>query len=474
MQAPPPSGGGGGGGGGLVGGLLGSVLGGGGGGGLLGGLLGNGGLLGGILGGGDGGGLLGGLLGGGGLLGEGGLLGILGNGGLLGTVQGITGLRIIDLTLPKVSLKLLPGIGVHLNLYTKVAINGKSLLGLLDIAVEVNITARTRLTQERSGVPRLVIEDCNTLLGGINIRLLNGLLSNIVDGLLHTVLGNILPAVLCPVVTVVLDLVNGLLLTVNELVPIGIIGSVQYTVSALPLVSGQFIQLDLNTVVGKLGGGLIDYPLGNAAPISMPPMKDASGAQLGLSANFLGCVLTALQKQGLLNVDITDGDIPSLPPLTTAVLGGLIPKVATMFSDARPLVLKITVSKPPIVSLKKDEGIVKMTAKAEVLASMPGSSTRSICALNADIVLDAKFSVVAEKLKIELSLESSKIALISSAVGDFDISILDGLVTTLMQAALLPSVNTVLGAGVPLPKLMHTDFKDVDIDILDDLVVVNA
>lgn len=49
-----------------------------------------------------------------------------------------------------------------------------SLLGFLDILVEVNITARTRLTQETTGVPRLVIEDCNALLGGINIRLLRG------------------------------------------------------------------------------------------------------------------------------------------------------------------------------------------------------------------------------------------------------------------------------------------------------------
>jgi len=130
----------------------------------------------------------------------------------------------MELTLPRVSLRLLPGVGVHLNLYTRVALNAKwyvglvlvaeppmppdpveaasqgvspggdtapprreaaaplkvapfplhSLLGLLDIAVEVNITSRVRLTTDGTGYPKLVTERCDTLLGGIKVRLLRG------------------------------------------------------------------------------------------------------------------------------------------------------------------------------------------------------------------------------------------------------------------------------------------------------------
>ncbi|KAG9473937.1 hypothetical protein GDO78_004307 [Eleutherodactylus coqui] len=370
------------------GGLLGGVLGGGqgGGGGLLGGVLGGGGgggLLGGVLGGSGGGGLLGGLLGGGnggllgGLLGGGGLLGILGNGGLLGTVQGITGLRILDLTLPKISLRLLPGIGVHLNLYTKVAINGNSLLGFLDILVEVNITARTRLTQEASGVPRLVIEDCQALLGGINIRLLRGLLSGILDGLLTNLLRNILPGLV--------SLQSRYYLT--SLVPLGLIGSIQYTVSSLPLVTGQFIELDLNTVVSQLGGGLIDYPLGNVEHISLPPMKEASEYQLGLSANFLGSVLTALQKEGLMDIEISNGD------------------VAALYKEERPLRLKISVPRPPAVKLENKKGLVTLVVRTEILISNADSSVTSICVLGVDAQLRAQFSVGGDKLKITMSID---------------------------------------------------------------------
>lgn len=49
-----------------------------------------------------------------------------------------------------------------------------SLIGFLDIAVEVNITAKVRLTMDRTGYPRLVVERCDTLLGGIKVKLLRG------------------------------------------------------------------------------------------------------------------------------------------------------------------------------------------------------------------------------------------------------------------------------------------------------------
>ncbi|XP_040186515.1 BPI fold-containing family B member 4-like isoform X2 [Rana temporaria] len=409
-----------------------------------------------------------------GLLGEGGLLGILGNGGILNTVQGITGLRIIDLTLPQVSLRLLPGIGVHLNLYTKVAINGNSLLGFLDILVEVNITARTRLTQETTGVPRLVIEDCNALLGGINIRLLRGLLSGILDGLVRNLLQGILPGVLCPVLTVVLDLTNGLLLSVNSIVPLGLVGSIQYTVSSLPIITGQFIELDLNTVVSQLGGGLIDYPLGHVQQITLPPMKEASESQLGLSANFLSSVLTALQKEGLMDLEITNGDIPGIPPLTTTFIGGIIPKVAAMYKEERPLVMKISVSKAPMVKLENKRGIVKMFVKTEVLVSNVEGSLTPLCVLGVDAQLEAKFSVGGDKLKISMSVDSIHLSLTSSSVGRFEVSTLEGLVGNIFTLAFLPSINTIVGNGIPLPNLMNIDFNDAEVDIFDELVVLNS
>ncbi|NWX95141.1 BPIB4 protein, partial [Nothoprocta ornata] len=439
------------------------------------GLLGDGGTAGGAQG---TGGLLGagGLLGPGGLLGGGGVLGILGEGGLLGTVQGLSGLRIVELTLPRVSLRLLPGVGVHLNLYTQASISAKSLLGFLDIAVEVNITARARLTMggPPGSSPRLVVEHCDTLLGGIHVRLLRGLLP-IVDNLLATVLNRLLPSLLCPVVDVALGLVNDQLELVNSLVPLGLLGSIQYTVSSLPLVTGQFLEVDLNTVVGRVAGGLVDHPLGppEAAPTPrvpmppLPPMPDSSSSQLGLSVSFLSSVLAMLQKQGVLDVDISSGMFPELPPLTTSTLGALIPAVFQAYPESHELLLKIAVPKAPVVTLKKNKGVIRLTAAVEVMVLHPDDMQKSLCLLNADAALLARFSVEENRLRISVTLEKTELFLVSSSIGNFDTSLLDMLVQQIFDVAFLPIMNSMLGRGIPLPKLLNIDFSHADVDVIE-------
>lgn len=45
----------------------------------------------------------------------------------------------------------------------------------------------------------------------------------------------------------------------------------------------------------------------------LPPMGDNTNSQLAISANFLGSVLTLLQKDGALNIDITNGMVSRGP-----------------------------------------------------------------------------------------------------------------------------------------------------------------
>ncbi|XP_030359344.1 BPI fold-containing family B member 4-like [Strigops habroptila] len=424
-----------------------------------------------------------GILGGpGGLLGSGGLLSILGEGGLLSTVQGLTGLRIVELTVPRVSLRLLPGIGVHLNLYTRVALNGKCLLGLLDVVVEVNITSRVRLTMDGTGYPRLVTERCDTLLGGIKVRLLRGLLP-IVDNLLASLLNGVLPDLLCPVVDIALGLVNDQLGLVNSLVPLGVLGSIQYTVSSLPLVTDQFLEVDLNTVVGLVAGGLVDHLLGKPGTVPtaprvpmppLPPMAATGSSQLGISVNLLSAVLCVLQKEGALDLEVSTGKFPELPPLTTWTLGALVPAVFKAYPTSCQLLLKITVPEAPVVALKENQGVIQLMATAEVMATPPGGVQEPLCLLNIDTSLLARFSVKDNKLKISVSLKKADLSLVSSSIGGFDVSSLDTLTGQILDGAFLPAMNKVLGVGVPLPRLLNIDFSKADMDVIEDLILLSV
>ncbi|NXY51131.1 BPIB4 protein, partial [Ceuthmochares aereus] len=262
----------------------------------------------------------------------------------------------------------------------------------------------------------------------------------------------------------------------TALVPLGLLGSVQYTVSSLPLVTDQFLEVDLNTVVGPLAGGLVDYPLGKPATVPspprvpmppLPPMPDTSSSQLGLSVNFLGSVLCILQQEGALDLDIYTGMFPELPPLTTSTLGALVPAVFKAYPEPHELLLKIAVPEAPVVTLKRNKGVIQLLATAEVMVIHPDDVQKSLCRLNINASLLAQFSVEDNKLKISVKLEKARLSLMSSSIGVFDVSLLEVLVDQIFNVAFLPAVNDVLGAGVPLPGLLNIDFTNADINIIE-------
>ncbi|KFW04731.1 BPI fold-containing family B member 4, partial [Eurypyga helias] len=288
-----------------------------------------------------------------------------------------------------------------------------SLLGLLDTAVEVNVTSKVRLAVDDTGSPKLVTERCDTLLGGIKVRLLRGLLP-IVDNLLASVLNRLLPNVLCPVVDVALGLVNDKLGLVTSLVPLGVLGSIQYTVSSLPLVTSQFLEVDLNAVVGRVAGGLVDYPLGKPEAVPapprvpmppLPPMADTSSSQLGISVSFLSSMLRLLQEEGALDLDISSGMVSRERCLAQVGEGSKCKLVSWAYPESRELLLKMAVPEAPRVTLKKNKGSLQLTATAEVMVIHPGHAHKFLCLLHIDTSLLAQFSVEDNKLKIGVSLE---------------------------------------------------------------------
>ncbi|NXV82735.1 BPIB4 protein, partial [Atlantisia rogersi] len=200
-------------------------------------------------------GLLGtGLLGKGGLLGNASLLGldgVLGEGGLLGNGASckptrFAWLKVVNLQNIRVSWKVFHGSELVLNLYSKVAFCLPGIFRLLSgSSVETNITSHIALTQDTPGDLKLVIKDCNSLLGGFRVNLQKGFLTSVVSRLLNTSLQSLVPALLCPLVNIWVSIINIKLQFLNRVVTFGLLGKIQSALSNLPVTSGQFVELDL-------------------------------------------------------------------------------------------------------------------------------------------------------------------------------------------------------------------------------------
>ncbi|EHB11316.1 Long palate, lung and nasal epithelium carcinoma-associated protein 3 [Heterocephalus glaber] len=408
-----------------------------------------------------------GLLGSKGLLGGGGLLGY---GGIFGVVEKLSGLKIEELTLPKVSLKLLPGFGVQLNLHTKVGLHGSGPLGgLLQLAAEVNVSSRVALGVSSRGTPILVLKRCSTLLG--HISLLSGLLPAPLFAVVEQTLFEVLPGLLCPVVDSVLGVVNELLGATLSLVPLGGLGAVEFTLATLPLISNQCIELDINPIVKSVAGDIIDFPKPHI-PIKVPPKEDHT-SQVTVPLYLFSTVFGVLQTNGVLDTDITSELVPSNILMTTSGLAALVPEALGKLPPGQHLLLSLRVKEAPTISLQKKKATVSIPATIHVLSAVPQGTPSALFQLNEVLILNAQLAPSATKLHLSLSLERLSGKLVSSAY-TFDASHLEEWLSDVLRAAYVPKLNVDLQVGIPLPKILNVNFVSSNLDIIENAVVLTV
>uniref|UniRef100_A0A8I3PMR5 BPI fold-containing family B member 3 n=1 Tax=Canis lupus familiaris TaxID=9615 RepID=A0A8I3PMR5_CANLF len=396
-----------------------------------------------------------GLLGSGGLLGGGGLLGY---GGVFDVVEELSGLKIEELTLPKVSLKLLPGFGVQLSLHTKVGLHGSGPLGgLLQLAAEVNVSSRVALGVSSRGTPILVLKRCSTLLG--HISLLSGLLPAPLFGVVEQTLFKVLPGLVSVWVT-----------GQARLVPLGALGSVEFTLATLPLISNQYIELDINPIVKNIAGDVIDFPKppkppNPPKPIKVPPKEDHT-SQVVVPLYLFNTVFGLLQTNGALDIDITPELVPSNVPLTTTDLASLVPEALGNLPPGQQLLLSMRVKEAPSVTLQNKKATISIPANIHVLSYHPKGTNEALFELNV-LTLNAQLAPSATKLHLSLSLERLLRALLQA-------SRLEEWLSQVIRVAYVPKLNVNLDVGIPLPKVLNVNFANAALEIIENAIVLTV
>ncbi|CAM5095200.1 unnamed protein product, partial [Natator depressus] len=163
--------------------------------------------------------------------------------------------------------------------------------GNMEIAVAANMTAKNKQLQDDLGCPKFRVGNCQISLVSIK---------------------NQPPQQLCPAVDAVLTFVNQKFTTLISLSSVGAPGSTQYALLSLPVTSGDFIELDLNTTVQQESGDLIDLPADPPALTSLPPKMD-SATQLDVSnsVTLLSSGQELLVKGFLVNI-IEAASVPAI------------------------------------------------------------------------------------------------------------------------------------------------------------------
>ncbi|RLV98792.1 hypothetical protein DV515_00010444 [Chloebia gouldiae] len=423
---------------------------------------------------------------------------IMGEGSQLNSPTSITDLHLIKVRVPRLSVVLLPGIGVQLTIGAKLQLRGNCLVGLLseliDILVEVNITANIKCTNFESGTFQVVTEDCLCILGAIKIKVLSGLLTLSVNELVLRQLTATLPALLCPVVDIVMNLVNiHLLSTLNAVIPVGTAGTIHYQLASIPYTSGKFLGLDLDGVVKQVGGSTIPH---DSSPSALPPLMDRL-LLLVMRQSFLNAVLSLLLQLPPQTFPCTPDVFSGASRLREAVWTiapagvrnlfrhkGLckalqdtpgfaimpLPKCSTC-SGTSPLSIKLVLRGNPLILLEENKASVKLSVLIQLFSDRLDGSILNFLLLKADLALNVRVSIVGGRLVLQLALGSTSLSLESSDVGISNISPLKPHCINLLVETFLPVINGALSIGIPLPKVLRIPLVNVDFQIKAGLMV---
>ncbi|XP_049672574.1 BPI fold-containing family B member 3-like isoform X3 [Accipiter gentilis] len=434
--------------------------------GVLGGLLGRDGVLGGLLG---KDGLVDGLLGKDGLvdglldvvldilIGKGGLLGkdgLVGN--LLGGNSGdLTGPKIVNNTLPKISLRSLPGFGHEVGFNTQLLVESTSAPGrALCVQVEADVVM---LVQDKWAALQSN-EDCKTL--DINIRVRPKV--PLLDQPLKSLLSDALREVGCNIVNSRLNVASTLLGSRTPTFPLGALGDLP----PFSIISGDAIQLDLNLLAGDAEGGMVTSTQGPplAATVLLatghPPL-------LRLPQRTLSALLEPIQGQGAFSLSITDSMVPDSISLSMSALLPLIPQIAKVLPGSLPLELRVRVANKPVVAVRDRRATATLKASIDVLSPLLQSSQKPLFSLDTDIVLNITPSVSDGKLQTSLALDSINLTRAPLRLDPLSVSPLAGWLKQVLAAAYVPAINDALRVSVPLPNILNTSLRNARVDIAD-------
>ncbi|XP_062425403.1 BPI fold-containing family C protein-like [Rhea pennata] len=401
----------------------------------------------------------------------------------LGNVKyNISRIRVTAVEFPSASISFIPGTGIKLvigNVSLTIDMNwnirtwmfkdtGRSTVYISKIFV----TAIFSTPLDNMGHTLISLTSCRTTSGDIDIKLngKSGFLHNFFIKYLKKPIHRSLATNSCPNIRSGIQLIDKDLQSLNVLMPIDDLVEVDYSLNSLPAVSRPHIDLDLKGIVYP-GGNYIAPPF-VAAPFIVPDQSD-SMLYLAFSEYFFQTSSFAYYTAGAFNITISE-EICSYFNISTEIFGSIIPEVAQYSVMPYPVMLKLMATETPIISLQQDSFTLEIQGSMEVFAVLPDSTTQLLFTMNIAANTSISVNIFDQKLMGSLCLNRLQYSLTHSNVGFFEISLLENILSYILQTEVIPSANAKLSKGFPLPNLANVTLTRPHITIVQGFLLIST
>ncbi|XP_003502387.1 BPI fold-containing family B member 2 [Cricetulus griseus] len=391
-----------------------------------------------------------------------------------GEVLQSTRVQILGVHLPRLHLKFIAGLGVHLTVAVNFMVKVFRVPEPMELVLPVALLADVHVARDSIGTLVLSISTCSSLFSPAGMPDGSNSTSQELLDLVQEHIKVDLSNKLCLQLSGLVQDLNVHLGTLIGLSPVGPESQIRYSVISTPTITNDYMSMDVRAILFLLGKPIL-LPLHGSHPFVLPWTLGDEGAMItvGLSQNLFDCALLMLQKAGSLNLEITGQLNSKNNPLNTSTLGQLIPEVAHQFPEPMPVVLKVQLSATPVATLHTNNSTLQLRPFIEVLTASPNSALQLLFSLDVMVNLNLQLSVSRAKLRGTTSmLGGVQLSVATSNVGSIDMAQVHTLISTVFQKPLLDHFNALLGMGIALPSVLNLHYVHSKVTVCEGYVVI--
>ncbi|NXI88020.1 BPI protein, partial [Rhipidura dahli] len=327
--------------------------------------------------------------------------------------------------------------------------------GSFNLKVEnVYIKISLRLGSDASGKPTISTSECSARISKVRV-LFSGRLGWLYN-LFHRAIESRLRKILEEKVCVIVDksVQNELQKYVQTLPVTARIDNktgIDYSLVAPPRATAQSLDADLK---GEF------YSLAHRSTVPFSPLPLAFPSDhdrmvyFGASSYFFNTAAIAYHEAGALVFEITENMIPKDAgfSLDTSIFSAFIPQLEEMYPNM-PMKFRLSTPTAPFLTIGPGGISLKPTVDAQAYAILPDGSLAPLFLLSLVRNVSAVINVRSGHIVGSLDVGRIRLSLKDSAVGTFEVRMMQSLMNILTSSTLLPRLNARLDEGFPLPLL---------------------
>ncbi|KAM7037999.1 bactericidal permeability-increasing protein-like isoform 2-T2 [Acridotheres tristis] len=247
---------------------------------------------------------------------------------------------------------------------------------------------------------------------------------------------------------------------------------IDYSLVASPRATAQSLDADLK---GEF------YSLAHRSTVPFPPLPLAFPSDhdrmvyFGASSYFFNTAGIAYHEAGALVFEITEAMIPKEVgfKLDTSVFSAFIPQLEERYPNM-PMKFMLSTPTAPFLTIGPEGISFQPVVDAQAYVILPDSSLAPLFVLSLTGNVSAVINVRSGRIVGSLDVGRIRLSLKDSAVGTFQVRMMQSLMNVLTSNTLLPRLNARLDEGFPLPLLDRIQLSNILVKFYQNFLLLGA